>query len=178
MNPSSTPPEWPQAARTADGIPYRIRPIELADAARERDFILRMSAESRYLRFMYGMSEPSPEFVRKLVDVDRHRDMALVAVIADGAEERIIGVARYAADEDGNDCEFAVAVADDWQCRGIATTLTPLLFEYARREGFRSIYGTVLANNQRMIDLVVALGLAVEAPAEGQPTLRASMRLN
>ena len=72
--------------------------------------------------------------------------MALVAVVGDGdGEERIIGVARYAADADGQDCEFAVAVADAWQCRGIGTTLARLLFEHAAREGFRAIYGTCSA---------------------------------
>ncbi len=171
---SSTPAlRWPSAARTCDGVEYRIRPIEPADAAREHDFIRGLSAESRYLRFMHDMREPSADFVRSLVEVDRHRTMALVAVHGEGPGERIIAVARYAADAQGQDCEFAVAVADDWQCRGIATTLTPLLFEHARREGFRTIYGTVLAHNQRMIELAIGLGLEVESPAEGEDTVRA-----
>jgi acetyltransferase len=169
---------WPRVAHTCDGIRYRIRPIEPADAAREHDFIRRLSAQSRYLRFMHDLREPSADFIRSLVEIDRHRTMALVAVHGEGAEERIIAVARYAADADGKDCEFAVAVSDDWQCRGIATTLTPLLFEHARREGFRSIYGTVLGHNQRMIELAMNLGLEIEPAVPGEHTVRASRRLN
>jgi acetyltransferase len=127
---------------------------------------------------MYTLREPSPEFVERMVTVDQHRDMALVAVIGDGADETIIGVARYAADEDGKDCEFAVSVADPWQSRGIGSTLTKLLFEYAAHEGFRTIYGTVLASNHRMLDLAEWLGLSVETPVAGQVTVRASRRLN
>jgi acetyltransferase len=75
------------------------------------------------------------------------------------------------------DCEFGVAVADAWQCRGIGTTLARLLFEYAAREGFRSIYGNVLASNRRMLELSEWLGLTAELAAEGQTMVRASRRL-
>lgn len=160
------------------GIEYHIRPIRPDDAWREHAFILSLSPESRFQRLMYTLREPSPEFVARLVNVDQHRDVALVAVIGEAEQQKIIGVARYAADDNGRDCEFAVAVADDWQCRGIGTTLTKLLFEYAAREGFRSIYGTVLANNQRMLELAEWMGLTVEPAMEGQTTVRASRRLS
>ena len=160
------------------GVKYCIRPIHRNDAERECAFIMSLSPESRFQRLMYTLREPSAEFVARLVNVDQHRDMALVAVLGEGVAEKIIGVARYAADPDGRDCEFAVAVADEWQCRGIGTTLTKLLFEYAAHEGFRTIYGTVFANNQRMLDLAQWLGLTVEEPVAGQATVRASLRLN
>lgn len=170
--------DWPRAARMTGGLEYHIRPIRPDDAERERAFILSLSPESRFQRLMYTLREPSAEFVARLVNVDQHRDMALVAVIGQGAQETIIGVARYSADEQGRDCEFAVAVADAWQCRGIGTTLTRMLFEYAAHEGFRSIYGTVLASNQRMLELAEWMGLTIEPPVPGQPTVRASRRLN
>ena len=66
-------------------------------------------------------------------------------------------------------CEFAVAVADDWQCRGIGTTLVPLLFEHAARAGFKTIYGTVLADNQRMIELAQWLGLTAGRKTARRP---------
>ena len=166
-------PFRPRRARTSDGIEYQIRAITPADADREREFIERMSPQSRYLRFMHYLREPSPEFIAGLVNVDQRRTMALVALTGAGPAERIVGVARYAADEGGEDCEFAVAVADDWQCRGIGTTLIPLLFEHAARAGFRSIYGVILAGNTRMIELAEWLGLTVEPASPGQETVRA-----
>jgi acetyltransferase len=173
-----TGPQWPLTATATDGVGYRIRPICPADAARERAFILALSPESRFQRLMYTLREPSDEFIAHLVHVDQHRDMALVAVHGEGPNEKIVAVARYSADEAGQDCEFAVAVADDWQCRGIGSTLTRLLFEYAAREGFRSIYGTILADNHRMLELAEYLGLTAEPRVPGQATVRASRRLN
>src|SRR5688572_7616889 len=137
-----------------------------------------LSPESRFQRLMYTLREPSDDFIAHLVQVDQHRDMALVAVHGEEPDEKIVGVARYSADPQGQDCEFAVAVADDWQCRGIGSTLTKLLFEYAAREGFRSIYGTILADNHRMLELAEYMGLTPEPRVPGQTTVRASRRLN
>lgn len=169
---------WPRTACTADGVEYLIRPIRRDDADRERAFIMGLSPQSRFQRLMYTLREPSDELVSRLVNVDQHRDMALVAVHGEGAAEKFIGVARYAGDTDGLDCEFAVAVADAWQCRGIGSTLSRLLFEYAARAGFRSIHGMVLANNQRMLELAEWMGLTIEPAIPGQTTVRASRRLN
>jgi acetyltransferase len=157
---------------TSAATEYQIRPIRPDDAQREREFIARLSPQSRYQRFMHSMGEPGPELIDQLVHVDHDRTMALVAVVTEKGEERIIGVARYAAD-DARQCEFAVAVADDWQCRGVASTLVPLLFEHAARRGFRTIYGSVLADNQRMIEFARWLGLTVDAPRPGEVVVRA-----
>jgi acetyltransferase len=169
---------WPRTVRLDDGLEYRVRPICHGDTARERDFILALSPHSRFDRLMYTLKEPSAEFLSRLVDVDMERDAALVAVIGDDEAEKFIGVARYAADATGHDCEFAVAIADDWQCRGIGSTLTRMLFDYAKARGFRSIYGTILASNQRMLELAEWLGLTIEPPVPGQTTVRAARRLN
>ena len=168
---------WPRAAHTADGVAYRVRPISRDDANRERDFIANLSPESRYYRLMFSMREPPPNFVAQLVDIDMHRSMALVAVTGEPPDEQIIGVARYAADDNDLDCEVAIVVADEWQCRGIGTTLTELLFEYAAHEGFRSIYGHVLASNQRMLKHAEWLGLTIGQHVAGQSTVRVARQL-
>jgi acetyltransferase len=177
MNWRAHAPAWPRAEHSTDGVAYQVRPIRKDDVAREREFILALSPQSRFQRFMHSMREPSEELIAQLVDIDSHARMALVAVTGAPPDERIIGVARYAADPGGRDCEFGVAVADDWQCRGIGTTLARLLFDYAAREGFQTIYGNVLANNQRMLELAEWLGLSIEAAEAGQTTVRASRRL-
>lgn len=163
---------FPIQARTCDGVRYHIRPIESADAQRERDFIAELSPSSRYQRFMHAMREPGDALIARLSNVDFHRTMALVAVTGSGDAERIIAMAQYAADDD-TACEFAIVVADDWQCRGVGTTLAPVLFDYAAREGFQIIYGNVLTDNQRMIELARWLGLTVDAPRAGEYTVRA-----
>jgi acetyltransferase len=148
------------APRTRDGIAYRIRPIRGDDAEREREFIVSLSDESRHNRFMCALREPSEAMIESFVHVDRERTMALVAVVGDAHHEQIIGVARYAVTNDAaGECEFAVTVADEWQGRGIGTTLARALFDYAKARGFRRLYGTILVSNARMQDLARYLGL-------------------
>jgi acetyltransferase len=170
------PAQWARIGTTRDNATYRIRPIRADDAARERAFILGLSSESRYARMMYGMGEPPPELVDQFVHVDYHRTMAFVAVIGEGHEERIIGVARYAATGEES-CEFAIAIADAWQGRGIAATLSQLLFDYARIEGIHSIYSNILAGNHRMIEFARWLGMSVHFSPEDGRILKASRDL-
>jgi acetyltransferase len=159
------PLRWERVARTRDGIAYRIRPIRVRDAARERAFIEELSPQARYDRFMGTMRAPSSEFVRRMVDVDYDRDMAFVAVTGNGHEERIIGVARYASDPDGLSCEIGLAVADAWQASGVGSALMQLLFAYARRQGLVSAHGRVLRTNDRMLELARWMGMQVEDDA-------------
>ncbi len=152
------------APRTRDGIAYRIRPIRAEDAEREREFIVSLSDESRHNRFMCALREPSEAMIDRFVHVDHERTMALVAVLGDAGHERIVGVARYAVTGDAaGECEFAVTVADEWQGRGIGTTLARALFEHAKARGLRRLYGTILASNARMQDLARYLGLKIRS---------------
>ena len=171
------PADWQRDAKTRDGVAYRIRPIRTADAQREREFICNLSAESRYNRLMHTLREPSGALIEQLVGVDYRTTMAFVAVIGDGADERIIGIARYGADGTGSACEFGVAVADAWQARGIGTTLMRLLFDYAKANGFRRIYGTVLTGNERMIRLAHWLGLRTQDSPDDATQVIASLEL-
>jgi acetyltransferase len=169
--------DWRMSAQSRDGVPYRIRPIEPEDAARELAFLKGLSSQSRYNRLMCAVSEPSPALIEKFVNVDYERSMAFVAVTGEGEAEQIVGVARYAADPDSPDCEFAITVADAWQSRGIGTTLARLLFFYAREHGMRRIYGRVLASNSHMLDLARWVGLRVDAHVDEDHTVLAWMDL-
>lgn len=153
--PDLTP--WHRQAETRDGLTYTIRPIRRDDWQREREFILSLSAESRYNRLLHAVREPPSDLIESFVNVDYRQQMAFVATIGAPAAEHFIGVARYAGD--AQDCEFAVVVADEWQDRGVATRLLQLLFEYARSQGMSRVHCYVLAQNRRMLDLARDLGL-------------------
>jgi acetyltransferase len=171
------PAQWVRVGATRDQVVYGIRPICADDAARERAFIMALSPESRYTRMMYTMNEPSADLVDQFVHVDYHRSMAFVAVVGRDDDERIIGVARYATTATEG-IEFAVAVADAWQRRGIADALTRLLFDYARIEGIRTLHAKILATNQRMIEFSRWLGMSIHSVPEDRMMVRASIDLS
>ena len=72
-----------------------------------------------------------------------------------------IGVARYAVNPDGETCEFAIVVAEDWQHRGLARRLMGVLIETARNRGLHAMTGIFLSNNDRMLKFVQSLGFVL-----------------
>ena len=178
---NARPGAWPQYARTRDGVEYRIRPIRPDDRERDRAFIAGLSAQSRDSRMMGLIREPSAELLDRVVRVDYRREMTLVAVVGEGAEEIIIAVARYG----GNPayCEFAIAVADAWQVpagdvtaapvHGIGTHLSELLFAYAKAHGVRRMYATLLADDKRMLEFADDLGMRVRRSSDDNSIVEA-----
>ncbi|MCS6947059.1 MAG: GNAT family N-acetyltransferase [Steroidobacteraceae bacterium] len=166
---------WPLELRTRDGAPFCVRPIRADDIERERRFIVGLSAESLYNRLLYTLREPSDAFVKRLVNVDYRRTMALVATVGAGTNERFIAVARYACDADSLTAEFAIVVADEWQNRGVGTQLAKLLFGYAAEHGVEILYGHIAANNERMRQLVRDLGLTIQSVPGDATLIRAEI---
>ena len=92
--------------------------------------------------------------------------LAFVATLEVDGVENEIGVCRYAVNPDGESCEFAVVVADDWQHRGLARKLMGVLIETARSRGIQYMNGVFLANNERMLKFVQKLGFVLSNDPE------------
>jgi RimJ/RimL family protein N-acetyltransferase len=178
---------WAEHLR--DGQEILIRPIRPEDREELADGLRRLSPESRYRRFFSPVNELSPAALSYLTEVDHHDHEALVA--QDPATGHGIGVARFVRSRDDPEtAEVAVAVADSWQNRGVATILLSRLTQRAREEGVRRFSAEVLAENRPMLELIDELGdvtvrhtdhgaveLEVQLPPEGIGTaLRESLR--
>ena len=154
----------------ADGRQVTLRPIRPDDEAAERKFFGRLSAEMRRLRFMRFVRSVNEELVHTFTRVDYDRHMAFVCEATLDCGEEIVGEARYAANPDGESCEFSVVIADDWHNSGIGGLLMNALMRYARASGFKTMEGIVLRDNRTMVKFVRALGFEV-TPVEEEPTL-------
>ena len=161
----------------SEGRAVTIRPIRPEDAEIEQDFVRHLSEESRYSRFMSQLHELSASKLKYFTDIDYDRHLALIAVAVEGDREIEIGVARYVGLPKHDCCEFAIAVDDAWQGSGVARILMTALMDAARERGFRSIQGTVLATNHRMLGFVRRLGFSVHSDAEDPGTATAERQL-
>ncbi len=139
---------WTEVLRGGDRV--RIRPVHAGDAAMERRFIEELSPSSRRFRFLGTMASPSGKLLEQLTRMDPKTEVAYVAVIDDKAQDREIGVARFSVGEDGKDCEFAIAVADKWQNKGLGTHLMFHLIEAAREFGIASMHSSDTPANELM----------------------------
>ena len=163
--------------KLADGAAITIRPIRPEDAVIEQAFVRNLSDESRYFRFMDSLRELSPRMLSHFTQVDYDRHMALIAVTRDGGKETEIAAARYVVTDDGKSCEFAIAVADQWQRKGVGALLMRALMDSARSRGLATMFGEVLASNHKMLQLMQRLGFT-SAFDHGDPRLmRVEIRL-
>ena len=157
------PSELVRTLTLRDGTRVVVRPIRPEDRQIEKEFVQQLSNESKYFRFMSGLRELSEAMLNRFTQIDYDRELALIAMVCENAKETEIGVARYVVNADNISCEFAVAVADAWQNRGVGTALILGLAAAARARGLRTMEGIVVARNSKMLGLMNALGFSIRA---------------
>ena len=155
-----------------------IRPLHSQDIEMERRFIEKLSPASRRFRFLNSMKVPSDALLKQLTTLDPATDMAYVAVSALGSHEEPIGIARFSAADDDQDCEFAVTVADQWQNKGLGTLLMQHLVEAARRLGIDKMHSSDASDNELMRRFAAHLGLQHQRDPDDATQVLYSLNLN
>ena len=123
-----------------------------------------MSGTSRYMRFFATTREMSDEQARYFTEIDQVNHVAICAVEPTDAEQRGYGIARFVRDaDDPHIAEFAVAVIDEMQRRGLGTILLAGLYLLAQARGIRELRGDVLAENPIMGRWLLRLGAMLQA---------------
>jgi len=150
-----------------DGGVVRIRPIVPADKGRLQDGLAKLSAESRYHRFLAPLRELSPRDLAYLTEIDYRDHFAAGALALDEPGEPGIGVARYVRLADGDVAEAAVAVTDEHQRRGLGRLLLEAMCAVALENGIRSFRAYALAENRSALRLLDRMGWRRELDSPG-----------
>jgi GNAT superfamily N-acetyltransferase len=141
-----------------DGRSVAYHAIAPENASALQRFHHRLSERSIYLRFFGAKPELSDRKAGYFTNVDGINRFALVAVDPAHPEE-IIAVVSFDREGDTDRAEYAAAVEDRWQGRGLGLALTRRLIEAALKRGIRVFTGIVLFENKRMLHLLRDLGL-------------------
>lgn len=163
----------------ADGRSVTIRAATERDADEIVQTFDRLSRDTRYARFMHHKTVLRPEEVRHALRPRPGRALVLLATVpaADGID--IVGGAQYLPEggDDEQACEFAMTVTDLWQGSGLGRRLLSSLLRRARRDGYTTLRGTVLAGNAPMLALVGRLGFKIEPTTGNDGAVCASRSL-
>ena len=150
----------PPSDRRRAGV--RIRRVQAGDAGLIEEFVRGLSLASRQRRFHAGVREVPAEWLQRMAHPHPSRELALVALAHHDGREICVAEARYVLSDDiAEGREFALAVADAWQGRGIGKTLLLSLGCHAARHAVQRLVGDVLHDNLPMIELARGLGYAV-----------------
>jgi RimJ/RimL family protein N-acetyltransferase len=143
-----------------DGSRVLIRPVQSTDAPLLADGFARLSATSRWMRFLTPKKELSPKELRYFTDLDHHDHEALGAL--DHDDGRGVGVARYVRQaDDPYTADIAVTIVDEWQGRGLGTELLARLSDRAREENIRRFTALVAAENAAVAGLLRNAGASL-----------------
>ncbi len=89
----------------------------------------------------------------------------------------MLGIARYFADPDRLQAEYAVAVRSDWKGRGVGYVLMRRLIEIARQYGIGELVGDVLRENEPMLAMCRELGFEIRADPNDAALVRVRKKL-
>jgi acetyltransferase len=155
------------------GETFTIRPIRPEDAEAHAAMFARLTPEDVRFRFFSSMRELSPERIARMTQVDYDREMAFVAVRANGDT---VGVSRLVREGD-SEGEFAILVQPDTKGRGLARRLMERLFEWGQQQGLASITGQVLVDNAPMLSFVRKLGFTLHRSPDEPDVMEARRAL-
>jgi RimJ/RimL family protein N-acetyltransferase len=145
--------------RLTDGTEVLIREIRASDKALLAAGHARLSEDSRLRRFLSSKPRLTSSDLRYLTEVDGVNHYAVVAVVGDLEDARIVAVARWVrVVDDPTTAEAAVVVGDELQGKGLGKALARELADAARRRGVRRIRASILSDNPPALALMRVIG--------------------
>jgi acetyltransferase len=158
-----------------------LRPVRPQDSGAFAGFIENLSVQSRRRRFHGAVAQLPPDVLHRFTHPDPGSEQAWLAFAlnSDGGEF-CVGEARYATPDDGpaDAREFALAVADHWQGRGIGAALLHELTAQASRRRVQQLHGDVLRDNLAMLALAQRQGFVVSRHPTDARLLRVTRQLD
>ncbi len=152
-----------------DGAELELRLLRAGDREQLRRGFARLSAESRYRRFLTVKNRLSDAELDYLTTVDDRDHFAVAAMCDFGNGEEGVALARCVRlPDEPTVAEMAIAVIDDWQRRGLGTLLFGRALAAARERGIKRIRSEVLAGNAAIRAIVDDLHLEVDTRREGE----------
>ncbi|PJF27858.1 MAG: hypothetical protein CUN52_13955 [Phototrophicales bacterium] len=118
-----------------------------------------------YMRFFtpFQLQERiAHERLSKICFIDYAREMIFVATRKHpkSGETEILATMRLTPDTDG-DLEFGLLVSDKFQGQGLGKQLLQRAIDFAKREGYPSLFGVILPENTTMLHLAEELGFTM-----------------
>jgi acetyltransferase len=156
------PTKWVTPWRLADGTDVILRPVRPEDEPLELEFVRSLSDESSRARFFRIIKNLKHESLVRFSNIDYDREMAFIAETKENGQHIEIGVGRLILEPNRRRGEFAVVVTDKYQDKGLGTKLVDMLINWAEEKGLERIYGIILPENRRMIQLSEKLGFHIE----------------
>lgn len=171
-------PEHLESYRTTrTGFPILMRPVKISDEPWVKDFFYSLSDQSLYRRFISVRKDMPHERLQEFVIIDYTKEMVILATIKDSEIEKVVAIGQYGINGQTHSAEVSLVVRDDYQNKGIGTTLLSYLTYLAKREGLMGFTAEVLVENKPMLHLFGKMGFDIQKQnAQGVYELKMAFR--
>ncbi|MCU0447841.1 MAG: hypothetical protein MUE85_23325 [Microscillaceae bacterium] len=138
------------------------REVLAQDKSKIKEGFALLSAESRYMRFFGYLKELSESQLNYLSQPDQINHVAWGAMDTTVHPDLGVGVGRFIRLADEPNCaELAITVIDSYQGQGIGNILFGILYLLAKPHQIDYFVGTVLPNNQYVLEKVRAMNAVI-----------------
>lgn len=144
-----------------------LRPIKPEDEPMWFELLGSCSKESLYTRFRSFFNWRSHQVASRYCFIDYEREIAIVAEIEEKGKRKLLGVGRLIVEPDQRSVEYAILVCDDWQNKGLGSTLTKYCVDIAKIWGMQRIIAHTNVDNPRMIAVFKKLDFEIIPAPEG-----------
>jgi acetyltransferase len=172
---SPYPQKYETLWKLPDGQNVLLRPIKPEDELLWLDMFKHFSEESIRYRFFHIIKETPHEMRVRYCNIDYDREIAIVAELTRNTWRQIIGVVRVPIEPHRKTGEIAVIVADPWQNLGLGSKLVDYMIEICKDKQLETIYGIMLSENSRAINLMTKMGFTLKSLSNG--TVKATLDL-
>lgn len=145
-----------------DGTVVLLRPIRPEDEPLILELFNSFSKKTIVYRFFHFIKVTTHEQLIRYTQIDYDREIAIIAICQPPGRERIFGVGQIIFEPREEKAEFAAAVGDLWQGKGLGEKLIEVCISIAKERGVRLLWGEVIFENRPMINLFKKMGFNIE----------------
>jgi len=157
------PAQYEAEVLLKDGSSILVRPIRADDTTSWVEFVGRLSAQTKYLRFHYMPKEMGLEDAVRFCTVDYRNTFGFIAEVLRETKRDIVAIGRYYRLPDHHSAEVALTVEDIYQNRGLGTSMLEQLANVARENGIDTFEADVLGENDQMMSVLRDYGFHINS---------------
>jgi acetyltransferase len=160
---SPYPKKYEWKLKLKNGLAVLLRPIKPEDEPLENELWKTFSEETQRFRFFSPMKTWSHVTLVRYTNIDYDREIAIIAEFSEDGKKKMIGVVRMIMEPpDFKTAEVAIVIGDPWQGLGLGSKMMDCILEVVRDKNLETVYGFILRDNTRAIELFQNKGFAVD----------------
>ena len=156
------------------GLPVRLRLTRPSDASRVRDFLERLSPETRQRRFLSPMPHVPQAAVDHFTFYDPRQRLVLAATAPGEGGEELVGIGDVSFADTGI-AEIGLVIEEEHQSRGIGKLIAEAIASLALTRGATHLKAEMLDSSPAVLKVLGSIGPTISEVEDGRSVAYAKL---